>query len=62
MLIISKVGVASALDHMHTFSIQILGTTLVYTVESRKYASVFCMLALGKTGEGAYARDRDISA
>ena len=32
------------------------------TVVSRKYASLFCMLAPGKTGEGAYARDSDISA
>ena len=32
------------------------------TVESRDYASPFCMLALGKSGEGAYTRDRDISA
>ena len=34
----------------------------VYTVESRDYAPPFCMLALGKSGEGAYMRDRDISA
>ena len=32
------------------------------TVESRDYAPPFCMLALGKSGEGAYTRDRDISA
>ena len=33
-----------------------------YTVVSRKYAPLFCMPALSKTGEGAYARDHDISA
>ena len=32
-----------------------------YTIESRKYAPLFCMLASGKTGEEAYARDRDIA-
>ena len=34
-----------------------------YTVGSHKYAPppLFYMLASGKTGEGAYARDRDIS-
>ena len=32
------------------------------TVESRDYAPPFCMLALGKSGEGAYTRDRDIFA
>ena len=32
------------------------------TVESCKYAPLFCMLASGKTGEGAYAQDHDISA
>ena len=31
------------------------------TVESCEYAPLFCMLASGKTGEGAYSRDRDIS-
>ena len=35
------------------------------TVVSCKYAAapppLFCMLTLGKTGEGAYARDHDIS-
>ena len=30
------------------------------TVESRNYAPLLCMLALGKTGEGAYKRDSDI--
>ena len=34
----------------------------VCTVESRDYAPPFCMIALGKSGEGAYTRDRDISA
>ena len=33
-----------------------------HTVESRDYAPPFCMLALVKSGEGAYTRDRDISA
>ena len=28
------------------------------TIESRSYAPCVCMLALGKTGEGAYLRDR----
>ena len=32
------------------------------TVGSHKYAPLFCMLSSGKTGEGAYARDSDISA
>ena len=34
----------------------------INTVESRKYAPLFCMLASGKAGEGAYAWDHDISA
>ena len=37
------------------------GIPLYSTVVSRKYAPFFCMLSSGKTGEGAYARDRDIS-
>ena len=32
------------------------------TIESSNHAPLFCMLALGKTGEGAYAWDHDISA
>ena len=32
------------------------------TVESRKYAALFYILASGKTGEVAYAWDCDISA
>ena len=32
------------------------------TVESRDYAPSLCMLALGKSGEGAYLRDPYISA
>ena len=31
------------------------------TVVSCKFAHLFCILALGKTGEGAYVQDRDIS-
>ena len=38
------------------------GSPGVHTVESCKYAPLFCMLASGKTGEGAYARDHDTSA
>ena len=30
------------------------------TVESRNYTPLLCMLALGKTGEGAYRQDSDI--
>ena len=30
-------------------------------MQFRTYAPLFCMLALGKTGEGAYTRDSDIS-
>ena len=36
-------------------------TGITNTVESRKYASLFCMLASGKTGEGTYVRNRDSS-
>ena len=32
------------------------------TVESCDYAPLLCMLASGKTWEGAYSRDRDIAA
>ena len=32
----------------------------INTVESRNYAPLLCMLALGKTGEGAYSQDSDI--
>jgi hypothetical protein len=32
-----------------------------FTVKSRDYMPPFCMLALGKSGEGAYTRDSDIS-
>jgi hypothetical protein len=35
---------------------------MLHTVESYDYAPPFCMLALGKSGEGAYTRDSDISA
>ena len=35
--------------------------TSVFTVVSRKYAPLFCMLASDKTGEGAYAWDRNIA-
>ena len=31
------------------------------TVESHQYVPLFCMLASGKTGEGAYVRECDIS-
>ena len=31
------------------------------TVESRDYAPRLCMLGLGKSGEGAYTRDPNIS-
>ena len=31
------------------------------TVESRDYAPPLCMLGLGKSGEGAYMRDPNIS-
>ena len=31
-------------------------------IESHKYAPLFCMLALGKTGEGACAQDSDNSS
>ena len=35
---------------------------LAITIESRNYTppTLLCMLALGKTGEGTYARDSDI--
>ena len=32
------------------------------TIESRDYAPLLCMLASGKTWEGAYSRDRDVAA
>ena len=34
------------------------GTSII--IESHNYAPLLCMLALGKTGEGAYRRDSDI--
>ena len=34
---------------------------LTITVESRDYAPPLCMLGLGKSGEGAYTRDPNIS-
>ena len=33
----------------------------IITIVSRKYAPLSCMLASGNTGEGAYARECDIS-
>ena len=35
---------------------------LIYRRIPRLRPPPFCMLALGKSGEGAYTRDRDISA
>ena len=48
-LIMLAVGVVKALPSIkHTAS---------NAIESRDYAPVLCMLALGKSGEGAYMQD-----
>ena len=44
------------------FTVDDIKKVFYCTVESSNYAPLFCMLALGIIGEGAYAQDRDISA
>ena len=43
---VSKVGVASILDHMHPFSVEILGTTLRCPIK-QMYDIVSLLLRLG---------------
>jgi hypothetical protein len=54
-------GYIKSHSNYHALKIQSINN-VHSTVESRDYAPPFCMLALGKSGEGAYTRDRDISA
>ena len=53
----NKTSVCCSAQRHKTMHVAILAT--LCTVVSRKYAPLFCMLASGKTGEGAYARDRN---
>ena len=47
MLIVSKIGMASVLDHMHPFIVQFLGTTLTVSTTLNKTLSATCTINTG---------------
>ena len=55
-------SLATALNLLYTIRPYMAFIHVSSTIESHTYAPLFCMLALGKTGEGAYVRDCDVSA